>query len=137
MYQYRSRDRRLMEQTARNLACILQRDYSTFNLAKKTTTLSNRVPFFSGYVGDSTTYPNIGYIPGSEVDNTLTVLYQLLENLSVGTYQQVAAPKIQNPGIWPPSTAKWGVIFGVYAAANPAYLTWLNTNNIAYVPFVP
>ena len=130
MYKYRSRDRRLMEQTARDIACMLQRDYFTFS-GKKSTQLSNKIPFFSGYLSTGVNaYPNISWIPGSEVDAAFGVLQQLLTNLYAGAYQTGSPPIQKNPGTWPPATAKWPWILSLYAYINPAYAAWLTANNI-------
>lgn len=120
-----------MEQTARNIACMLQRDYTTFNLAKKTTTLSNRIPYFTGYLSTGVNaYPNISWTEGSEVSNAFATLQQLLTNLYAGAYQTGSPPIQKNPGTWPPATAKWLWILSLYAYVNPAYGIWLASNNI-------
>lgn len=119
-----------MEQTARDIALMLQRDYRTFNPAD-TTTLSNRQPYFTGYLSTgANAYPNISWVSGSEVDNAFNVLWQLLINLGKGVYQTPVTPGGKNPGLWPPSTAKWQWILSLYAFNNPAYAAWLATNNI-------
>lgn len=131
MYKYRNRDRRLMEQTARDLACMLQRDYTTFNLPKKTTTLSNRIPYFSGYLSSgANAYPNISWTSGSQVDQAFLVLEQMLGNLMIGTYQTPAVAGGKNPGAWPPQTVKWVWILSLYAYVNPAYSAYATANNL-------
>lgn len=131
MYQYRNRDRRLMEQTARDMACMIQRDYTTFNLAKKTTTLSNRKPFFTGYLSQgANAYPNISWTSGSQVDQAFLVLEQMLTNLMVGTYQAGTPAGAKNPGAWPPSTIHWVWILSLYAYVNPAYAAYATANNL-------
>lgn len=129
MYKYRSRDRRLMEQASRDLACMLQRDYRTFD-PKDTTSLSNRIPYFSGYLSSgANAYPNISWTTGSQVDQAFLVLQQMLENLMIGTYQTPVTAGGKNPGAWPPSTVKWVWVLSVYAYVNPAYAAFATANN--------
>lgn len=136
MYLFRARDRRLMEQTARDLACMLQRDYRTFDPAK-TTQLSNRIPYFTGYLSTgANAFPNISWTAGSEVDNAFLVLQQLLTNLGKGTYQTNQPAGINNPSIFPPSTVNWAWIQSLYAYVNPAYATWLTNNGITVPAWV-
>lgn len=130
MYLFRSRDRRLMEQTERDLALTLQRDYRTYNL-KKTTELSNRVPMYTGYYQTGASAPlDVLWTAGTEVDAAFTVLEQLLKQLSKGSYQTGTPPSSKNPGIWPVASINWVWIMSLYASVNPAYATWLATNNI-------
>ncbi len=105
-YVFRARDRRVLAQSARDLALCLQRDYRTFN-PKKTTELSTRTTFFSGYVG---TYPNISYSPGSQVAAALEVLTQMVADLGSGSF----GPS-PNPAIVPPPSVTWPPILGCYA----------------------
>ena len=105
-YVFRGRDRRILAQTSRDLALCLQRDYRTFNLAQKTTQLSTRVTFFSGYTG---TWPNISYSSGSQVASALLVLGQMIADLASGSY----GPS-PNPDIVPPAGVTWGPILAVY-----------------------
>ena len=129
MYQFRSRDRRLMEQTARDLACMLQRDFRTFQTTKKTTTLSNHVPFFSGYLSSGfNAYPNISWTSGSQVDQAFLVLQSMLTNLMMGQYQTPVTPGGKNPAVWPVHTIKWVWILSLYAYVNPAYAAWASLN---------
>ena len=107
-YLFRGRDRRLLAQTSRDLALCLQRDYRSFNLSKKTTTLSTHVTFFTGYTG---TWPNISYMAGSEVDMALQVLGQMIADLATGSY----GPS-PNPDIVPPASVTWVIILGVYSS---------------------
>jgi hypothetical protein len=118
-----------MEQTARDNALVLQRDYRTFNLIP-TTELSNRVPMLTGYIGTPGRGPqNITWAPGSEVDAAFTTLEQLLTQLAQGTYQTPAKTGGKNPGIWPVKSINWVWIMSLYAYINPAYAAWLVTNN--------
>lgn len=104
-YVFRGRDRRILAQTARDLALCIQRDIRTFNL-KKTTELSTRITFFSGYYG---TYPNIEYTAGSQVASALLVLNQLVADLASGSY----GPS-PNPDIVPPASITWPPILAAY-----------------------
>lgn len=104
-YVFRGRDRRLLAQCARDLSLCLQRDYRTFN-KKKTTELSTRVTFFSGYTG---TWPNISYSAGSEVASALIVLSQMVADLASGEY----GPS-PNPDIVPSASITWPPILGAY-----------------------
>jgi hypothetical protein len=130
-----------MEQTERDVALTLQRDYRTFNL-KKTTELSNRVPIYTGYLSTgANAYPNISWSPGSEVDAAFNVLETLLTQLSKG--QNLTAPPKNraNPGVWPVDTINstnlgWPWIRSLYAFVNPAYAQWLSDNNITYPAWV-
>jgi len=119
-----------MEQTERDVALTLQRDYRTFN-PQRTTELSNRVPIYTGYLSeDANRYPNISWTAGSEVDSAFGVLQQLLTQLSKGQYQKWPGGGVKNPGIWPVSSINWAWIRSLYAFINPAYATWLTNNNI-------
>lgn len=130
MYLFRARDRRLMEQSARDIALSLQRDYRTFNPAK-TAELSTRVPIYDGYLSSSVNaYPNVLWIAGSEADVAFTLLEVLLTQLGNGTYQTPQAPGGTNPAIWPPKSVTWQWIRSLYAFVNPAYASWLTGNNV-------
>lgn len=137
MYLYRARDRRLMEQTARDVSLTLQRDYFAFSL-KKTTELSNHVPIYTGYLSTgANAFPNISWSEGTAVDAAFSVLQQLLQQLSQGTYQKPVKTGGKNPGVWPVATISsptegWIWIRSLYAYVNPAYAAWLTTNNIPY-----
>ena len=134
MYKFRSRDRRLLEQTARDVALTLQRDYFAFS-GKKTTELSNRVPFYQGYsTGPPNAYPNILWTAGSQVDSAFNVLAVLVSDLSLGTYQVPKTLGGKNPGIWPVASINWNWIQAVYAFFNPAYAAWLVANNVPLPP---
>lgn len=104
-YVFRGRDRRITAQTARDLALCLQRDYRTFN-PKKTTELSTRTTFFSGYSG---VWPNIIPTAGSSADQALNVLTQLVADLASGSY----GPSL-NPDIVPPASVTWVWILAAY-----------------------
>jgi hypothetical protein len=133
-YQFRARDRRLMEQAERDVALTLQRDYFLFNClatGKKTTELSSREPVYSGYLTTGVNvYPNISWTSGSEVDAAFATLQQLLTQLSKGYYQKPSTPGGKNRGIWPVQSINWAWIQSLYAYINPAYAAWLVTNNI-------
>lgn len=130
MYLFRSRDRRLMEQTSRDIALTLQRDYRTFNLAE-TTQLSNRVTIYSGYLSMAPyDYPNISWQDGTTVSSAFLTLEQLLTQLAMGTYQRPTTTDGKNPGIWPVESINWKWIRSLYASINPAYAAWLTANNI-------
>lgn len=119
-----------MEQTERDIALTLQRDYRTFDLAK-TTQLSNRVTMYTGWSYTSgASLDTVTWFPGSEVSAAFTVLHQLLTQLSVGSYQNVPAVSPANPSIWPVSSINWQWIQSLYAYVNPVYDTWLEDNNI-------
>ena len=140
-YLFRARDRRLMEQTERDVALTLQRDYRTFN-PKKTTELSNHVPIYTGYLV-ITPYPNLNlsWSPGSEVDAAFNVLETLLTQLSKGQNQTSPPANRANPGVWPVDTINsptqgWPWLRSLYAFVNPAYAAWLATNNIPYPSWV-
>lgn len=129
MYLFRKRDRRLMEQTARDVALTLQRDYFAFS-GKKTTELSNRVPIYTGYLSTgANAYPNILWTAGSEVAAAFSVLQQLLTQLSLGTYQNWPSSAPKNPAIWPVQSINWPWIRALYAFINPAYASHATTNN--------
>jgi hypothetical protein len=131
-----------MEQTERDIALTLQRDYRTFNIAKKTTELSNHVPIYTGYLSTGVNaFPNISWTPGTQVDAAFTALEQLLTQLSKGSYQTSPPSGVANPGIWPVSTITsptegWQWLRSLYAFVNPAYGTWLTNNNIPFPSWV-
>jgi hypothetical protein len=141
MYLFRSRDRRLMEQTERDVALTLQRDYFSFS-GKKTTEMSNKVPIYTGYLSTGVNlYPNIFWIPGTQVDAAFSTLEQLLTQLSQGSYQASPPANQANPGIWPVATISsptegWQWLRSLYAYSNPAYADWLTTNGIPYPSWV-
>lgn len=119
-----------MEQTARDIGLTLQRDYFAFSL-KKTTELSTKVPIYNGYVvAPPNAYPNILWTAGSEVDSAFQTLWQLLTQLSKGSYQNPPGSGGQNLGVWPVQTINWQWIRSLYAYVNPTYAAWLVTNNI-------
>ena len=137
MYLFRARDRRLMEQTERDIALTLQRDYQTFLTGKKTTELSNRVPIYTGYQV-ITPWPNLNlsWTQGTQVDAAFTTLEQILIQLSKGSYQTAPPANRANQGIWPVDAVNWVWIRSLYASINPAYAAWLTTNNIVVPPWV-
>jgi len=125
-----------MEQTARDVALTLQRDYQAFN-PKKTTELSTRVPIYTGYLSTGTyAFPNIDWTPGSQVDMAFLTLEQLLTQLAKGSYQTAGNPPGPNQGIWPVQTINWQWIQSLYAYINPTYAAWLVTNGITVPPWV-
>jgi hypothetical protein len=127
-----------MEQTARDLACMLQRDYATFNLKKKTTALSNRVPYFTGYLSTGVNlYPNISWTYGNQVADAFTVLQTMLTDLKMGSYQVTAKLNPKNPALWPVKSLRWPWILSLYAYINPGYAAWLAANNITVPTWVP
>jgi hypothetical protein len=135
MYLFRSRDRRLMEQTARDVALTLQRDYRTFNI-KKTTQLSTRVTIYSGYLSTgANAYPNISWLPGTPADSAFAVLQQLLSQLAKGAYQTDIITGDDNPGIWPVQSITWPWIQSLYASINTNYAVWLVNNGIMVPPW--
>lgn len=130
MYAFRARDRRLMEQTARDLSLCLQRDYRSFN-PKRTTSLSTRQTFFTGYLNSPPyAYPNIFWTAGSQVDMAFNALEQLINDLNQGQYQTGVVPGPNNPGAWPVATVNWKWIMSLYAYLTPSYATWLTNNGI-------
>lgn len=119
-----------MEQTERDVALTLQRDYFSFS-GKKTTELSNHVPIYTGYLTTgANAYPNILWTAGSQVDAAFGTLEQLLTQLSKGQYSKWPTGTVKNPGIWPVATITWAAIRSLYAFINPAYATWLTNNGI-------
>jgi|ERR1700722_12873929 len=135
MYLFRKRDRRLMEQTERDVALTLQRDYFLFS-GKLTTELSNKVPIYTGYLTTgANAYPNISWQAGSQVDAAFGVLGTLLSQLSKGQYKKNTSGTVHNPGIWPVQTITWAWIQSLYAYINPNYAAWLVTNNIVVPPW--
>lgn len=134
MYLFRARDRRLMEQTERDVALTLQRDYRTFN-PKKTTQLSNHVPIYTGWLYTKGNNLNtVLWTSGSVVDCAFLVLEQLLTQLSSGSYQKTPAVPRQNPGVWPVDSINYAWIQALYAFVNPAYAAWATTNNLPLPP---
>jgi len=126
-----------MEQTARDIGLTLQRDYNTFNITKKTTQLSNRVPIYTGYLSaGANAYPNISWAPGSEVDMAFLTLEQLLVQLSKGSYQNPPGAGGVNLGVWPVQTINWQWIRSLYGYVNPTYAAWLVTNGITVPAWV-
>lgn len=129
MYLFRARDRRLMEQTARDVALTLQRDYRTFDL-NTTTELSNRVTIYSGYVGTAGYGPqSVSWTAGTDVDAAFTTLEQLLTQLARGAYQVGSPAGETNKSIWPVASINWTWIMSLYASVNSAYAAWLVANN--------
>lgn len=136
MYLFRARDRRLIEQTERDIALTLQRDYRTFN-SQKTTELSNRVTIYDGWLSTGVNaYPNISWTAGSEVDAAFTTLQALITQLSMGAYQKGTPPSSTNPGIWPVASINYKWIRSLYAYINPAYAQWLVDNGITVPSWV-
>lgn len=134
MYLYRSRDRRLMEQTARDLALTLQRDYRTFNLSE-TTTLSNRVPMYTGWLYNKGAPVNtVDWVVGGHVSAVFQVLEDLLIDLSKGSFQQAPPANRANPSIWPVASINYAWIQALYAYVNPVYAQWATTNNLPLPP---
>jgi hypothetical protein len=135
MYKFRSRDRRLAQQTARDIALSLQRDYFTFS-GKKSTEISNRYTLYGGYLSDgANAYPNVLWVADSEVDWAFNVLETLLVQLASGTYQSDPPSGRKNPSIWPVSSISWQWIQSLYASVNPDYASWLTANNITVPPW--
>jgi hypothetical protein len=139
MYQFRARDRRLMEQCARDVALTLQRDYFMFGLiaqGKKSKEISNRQPIYTGYLlTGANAYPNTLWTPGSQVDQAFVALESLLTQLGKGSYQQTLSTTNKNPALWPVQTITWQWIRSLYASLNPAYAAWLTANNITVPPW--
>lgn len=123
-----------MEQTERDLALTLQRDYRTFNPAK-TTELSNRVPMYSGWLYTPGAPINtVDWVVGSHVNAAFQVLEDLLIDLSKGSYQKAPPATRANPGIWPVASINYAWIQALYAYVNPAYAAWATANNLPLPP---
>ena len=133
-YLFRARDRRLAEQTSRDIGLTLQRDYRTFNPAN-TIELSNRVPYYLGYVPlNGANYTQLTWVAGSQVSAAFLTLQALLTQLKKGVYQKWQAGTGGNTSIWPVKSINWAWVQALYAFINPYYATWCVTNNQVLPP---